>query len=245
MLQCSWKRFDLSKGQWVAAAAVTGPKVGFKRESSYNKEGITGQKRDQIKDTKPPVWRSWQVQFDIEESNINSALFILLLKPWLCVIFRQRGKVQKYIYMTLWTSAVAASSLNIWKPTLQKAISNPGSYFQLLPWRLRFELPLSAHAWSGMACFCFLGLVSSPLSVDPTHACVGVHEQVNVKCVHLFICERLPVLLILCLVCVYGCLCVCLGVCLCVCVYVPQSHHFVIIWCPLERKTQTFNWDCH
>ena len=166
MLVCSWKRFDLSKGQWVAAAAVTGPKVGFKRESSYNKEGITGQKRDQIKDTKPPVWRSWQVQFDIEESNINSALFILLLKPCLCVIFRQREKVQKYSCVTPWTSAVAASSLNTWKSKLQKGISNPGSYFQLLPWKLRFELPLSAHAWSGMACFCFLGLVSSP------HPCI-------------------------------------------------------------------------
>ena len=168
MLQCSWKRFDLSKGQWVAAAAVTGPKVGFKRESSYNKEGITGQKRDQIKDTKPPVWRSWQVQFDIEESNINSALFILLLKPCLCVIFRQREKVQKYSCVTPWTSAVAASSLNIWKSKLQKGISNPGSYCQLLPWKLRFKLPLTAHAWSGMACFCFLGLVSSPQSVQWT-----------------------------------------------------------------------------
>ena len=40
------------------------------------------------------------------------------------------------------------------------------------------------------------GFLTSP-SVDPTHACVGVHEQVNVKCVYLFMCERVPVLMIL------------------------------------------------
>ena len=28
---------------------------------------------------------------------------------------------------------------------------------------------------------------------------MGVHEQVNVKCVYLFMCERVPVLVILCL----------------------------------------------
>ena len=177
MLQCSWKRFDLSKGQWVAAAAVTGPKVGFKRESSYNKEGITGQKRDQIKDTKPPVWRSWQVQFDIEESNINSALFILLLKPCLCVIFRQIEKVQKYSCVTPWTSAVAASSLNIWKSKLQKGISILATPV------LTFSFYLGS--W-GFSCPCVLMLdqewpVFASWAWFPhlTHAYVGVHELVK------------------------------------------------------------------
>ena len=53
--------------------------------------------------------------------------------------------------------------------------------------------------WPVFAAWASFPHLTSISAVDPTHACVGVHQQVNVKCVYLFMCERVPVLVILCL----------------------------------------------